>query len=141
MEPNVFQGYFERGITCSLDPFGMNNTPLIAQTKIIQPMAFIVQPNEGNASLLDFGKVMKYSSKFQKICYRTQCIFGIPCVGYCRCIGHEEYPFKSNVDLWCLITKYPNEGIGFLVDFSRATQYPVTYQNICYGAQCFYGIL
>jgi len=29
--------------------------------------------------------------------------------------GHEQYPFKSNINLWCLITKYPNEGIGFLV--------------------------
>jgi hypothetical protein len=31
-------------------------------------------------------------------------------------------PSKS-VNPWCLITKYPNEGIGFFVGFGRATQY------------------
>jgi hypothetical protein len=29
--------------------------------------------------------------------------------------GHEQYPFKINVDLWCLIIEYFNEGVGFLV--------------------------
>jgi hypothetical protein len=28
---------------------------------------------------------------------------------------HEQYPSKSNIDPWCLITEYPNEGSGFLV--------------------------
>jgi hypothetical protein len=32
---------------------------------------------------------------------------------------HEQYLFKSNVNLWCLITRYFNEGIGFLVGFGR----------------------
>jgi hypothetical protein len=27
---------------------------------------------------------------------------------------HEQYPFDS-VDLWCLITEYLNDNIGFLV--------------------------
>ncbi len=31
--------------------------------------------------------------------------------------GHEQYPSKSDISLWCLITKYFNEGIGFLVGF------------------------
>jgi hypothetical protein len=53
---------------------------------------------------------------------------------------HEQYPYKNDVDLWCLITEYPNERIGFLVGFGRATQYPSTCQNICYGAQCIFGI-
>jgi hypothetical protein len=34
-------------------------------------MAFIMEPNEGNASLLGFGRAMEYSSKFQNICYGT----------------------------------------------------------------------
>ncbi len=28
---------------------------------------------------------------------------------------HEQYPFKGEINLWCLITKCPNEGISFLV--------------------------
>ncbi len=42
----------------------------------------------------------------------------------------QQYPFKSDVDPWFLITKYLNEG-GFLVGFGRAMQYPLTCQNIC----------
>jgi hypothetical protein len=30
----------------------------------------------------------------------------------------EQYPF-NNVDPWCLISEYPNEGISFLVSFGR----------------------
>jgi hypothetical protein len=53
----------------------------------------------------------------------------------------EHYPSNS-IDPWCLIEKYPNEGIHFhfLVGFGRATQYPSMCQNICYGAQCIFGI-
>ncbi len=51
----------------------------------------------------------------------------------------EHYPSNS-IDPWCLITKYPNEGICFLLDFDGATQYPSTCQKICYGAQCISGI-
>ncbi len=29
---------------------------------------------------------------------------------------HEQYP-SNIVNPWCLIIKYPNEGIGFLVGF------------------------
>jgi hypothetical protein len=32
----------------------------------------------------------------------------------------EQHP-SNNIDPWCLITKYPNEGIHFLVGFGRAT--------------------
>ncbi len=45
--------------------------------------------------------------------------------------GHEQYSFKNDVNPWCLITKYPNEGIGFLVGFGKATKYPSTCQKIC----------
>jgi hypothetical protein len=54
--------------------------------------------------------------------------------------GHEQYPYKSNIDPWCLIIEYPNEGIGFLVGFGMATQYPIMCQKICYGAQCTYRV-
>jgi len=36
--------------------------------------------------------------------------------------GHEQNPSK-NIDPWCLITKYLNKGISFLVGFGKATQY------------------
>jgi hypothetical protein len=49
--------------------------------------------------------------------------------------GHDQYP-SNNVNPWCLITKYPIEGIGFHVGFDRVTRYPSTFQNIYYGAQC-----
>jgi hypothetical protein len=40
-------------------------------------------------------------------------------VGVLSSFGHEQYPSK-NINPWCLFTKYPNEGIGFLVGFGRA---------------------
>ncbi len=78
---------------------------------------------------------MQYAFKFQNICYRTKCIYGIPYEGSCKCInlfGHEQYPF-NNIDPWCLITKYPNEGIDFLIGFGKVMQFPSTFPNICYG--------
>jgi hypothetical protein len=33
--------------------------------------------------------------------------------------GHKQYPFKNDVHPWCLITKYPNESIGFFVGFGK----------------------
>jgi hypothetical protein len=51
---------------------------------------------------------------------------------------HEQYPSNS-VNPWCLITKYLNEDIGFLVGFGRATQHPCV-KKICYGTQCIFGI-
>jgi len=45
-------------------------------------------------------------------------------VGVLNSFGDEQYRSKSNMDSWCLINKYPSEGIGFLVGFGRATQYP-----------------
>jgi hypothetical protein len=53
--------------------------------------------------------------------------------------GREQYPSKSANPL-CLITEYPNEGIGFLVGFGKVMQYPSTCQKTCYGAQCIFGI-
>jgi hypothetical protein len=59
-------------------------------------------------------------------------VWGIACV--LNNFGHEQYPFKNDVDPWCLITEYFNEGISFLVGFNRAMQYLVTCQKTCYGA-------
>jgi hypothetical protein len=44
---------------------GMNNTPLIAPTKIIEPMMFVDYPKQNNVFLLGFGMAMQYLSKFQ----------------------------------------------------------------------------
>jgi hypothetical protein len=51
---------------------------------------------------------------------------------------HEQYPSNS-VDSWCLITEYPNEGIGFLVGFGMTMQYPYKFQKIYYGTQSIFG--
>jgi hypothetical protein len=56
------------------------------------------------------------------------------------CNFEDEQYLSNSVDPWCLITKYPNEGIGFLVDFGRAIHYPSLSQKICYETQCIYGI-
>jgi len=29
-------------------------------------------------------------------------------------LGMNNYPSKSDINPWCLIIKYPNEGVGFL---------------------------
>jgi hypothetical protein len=41
-------------------------------------------------------------------------------VGVLNSFGHEHYPSNS-INPWCLITKYPIEGIGFFVGFGRVT--------------------
>ncbi len=56
-------------------------------------------------------------------------------IGVLNSFVHEQYP-SNKVDPWCLITKYPNEDIGFLVGFGRAMQYPSMFQKICCGTQC-----
>jgi hypothetical protein len=54
---------------------GTNNTPLITWTKIIQPMVFIVFPNEGVLFIVGFVMAMHYPLKFQKICYGAQLMY------------------------------------------------------------------
>ncbi len=44
--------------------------------------------------------------------------------GVLNSFGHAQYPSKSDVNPCCLIIEYLNEGIGFLVGFGRAMQYP-----------------
>jgi len=56
-------------------------------------------------------------------------------VGVLNSFVHEQYP-SNKADPWCLITKYLNEGIGFLLGFGRITQYLSMFQKICCGAQC-----
>jgi hypothetical protein len=55
------------------------------------------------------------------------------------CFEHEQY-ISNCVDPWCLIVEYPNDCIGFLGGFGKATQYPSMCQNICYGTQCIFWI-
>jgi hypothetical protein len=61
---------------------------------------------------------MQYSSNLLKICCETLYIFGMPAWGIARVLNSftdEQYLFKGDINLWCLITKCLNEGIGFLV--------------------------
>jgi hypothetical protein len=53
-------------------------------------------------------------------------------VGVLCSFEDEQYPSNS-VNPWCLITKYLNEGIGFLVGFGMIMQYPRKFQKIFYG--------
>jgi len=77
---------------------GMNNTPPIAQTKIIKPMVFVDYPNEGIAFLLNFGMAMQYPSTFQYICDESQRVFIYPkrCIAHAlNNFGHKQYPSNS----------------------------------------------
>jgi hypothetical protein len=67
---------------------GMSNTPVIAWTKIIQPMVFIEYRNESITLLLSFVRVTQYFSKFQKIWYGAQIILGMPKDGYCTFVEY-----------------------------------------------------
>jgi len=50
-------------------------------------------------------------------------VWGI--IGILSSFEYEQYFFKNDIDLWCLIIEYLNECIGFLVGFGRAMQYPI----------------
>jgi hypothetical protein len=64
-------GYSKRSNACAL------NIPMHEQ----YPSNSLDQNN-----LAHVGKVMHYPFKFEKICYGTQCIYGITYKGYYRCI-------------------------------------------------------
>ncbi len=70
-------GYLKRGITYELSNYGINNTPMIAQTKISKPIVFVKYPSEGIAFLLGCGMIMQYPFTFQQIWYGAQRIFNI----------------------------------------------------------------
>jgi GMP synthase-like glutamine amidotransferase len=57
---------------------GINNTPPVTWTKIIQSMVFIEYLHEHIVLLLSFVEVMQYPSKVLLICYGAQRIFNIP---------------------------------------------------------------
>jgi len=85
-------------------------------------MLFSKYPKQGIFLLASFGRVMKYPSKLHYICYGTQCIYGPKrgIVSLLNSFGYEQYPSNSVhpcVHPWCLIIKYLNEAIGFLVGF------------------------
>jgi hypothetical protein len=79
MEPNVFMGYPERGIACSLSPPGHEQYPFDSMgTKIIQPMVFTRYPNEGIAFFLGFVKLSKdmiWSQTIYGILGKGDCMF------------------------------------------------------------------
>jgi len=142
---NVFLGYLKRGNACSLNIFGheqypynsvdQNNSPhgvysVTHEGKYYIPYRFLVWLCNTPPS---FKKYVMEPNVFLKYLVR-----GIACV--LNSFRHEQYLYKSDIYLWCLSIEYLNEGIGFLVGFGRAMQYPSMCQKICYGAQCTFGI-
>jgi hypothetical protein len=64
-----------KGITGVLCSFEDKHYP----SNSIDPWCLIIEyPNEGICFLVDFGKAMQYPCMCQKICYGTQCIYGVP---------------------------------------------------------------
>jgi hypothetical protein len=88
---------------------------------------------------------MQYPSKFQKICYWAQRIYGILWEGSAcelNSFGHEQNPSdSSNQNNWPMVfVDYPNEGIIFLLSFGMAMQYLSRFQYICDGVQRIFSI-
>ncbi len=72
-----FLGYLVWGIAGVLNSFGHEQYP----SKInVHPWGLII------SFLVGFGRATQYPVMCQKTCYGAQCISGIPCEGYCRCI-------------------------------------------------------
>jgi hypothetical protein len=74
----------------------MSNTPLIAQTKIIEPMVFVDYPKQVIAFFLGFGMVMQYFYKYimepkRFLIYANR---GIACA-LSSDFGHEQYPLDN----------------------------------------------
>jgi hypothetical protein len=103
-------------------------------------MVFIEYPKQGITLLVSFGRAMQSPSIFQIMepnVFPGQRMRGI--IGVLCSFDDEQYP-SNNINPWCLIIEYPNEGIHFLVGFGRVMRYPSTCQKICYGTQCIFGI-
>jgi len=95
-------------------------------------MVFIECPKRSVALLLSFGRVMKYPSKFQKICYGTQCVFNyqiqlmkilvslLVFIGLRNTLSRvKKYVMESTVFLG-----YPKKGITCLANLFEYEQYP-----------------
>jgi hypothetical protein len=59
-------------------------------------------------------------------------------VGVLNSFGHVQNP-SNNIDPWCLIIKYPNEGIGFLVGFGKVTYTPSRFKRYVMEPNVFLG--
>ncbi len=97
-------------------------------------MVFTKYYKHGIVLLISFSKAMQYLSTFQIM--ELNVFMGQPMrniVGILCSFEDEQYP-SNNIDPWCLIIKYRNEGIGLLVSFEKAMQHHSMCQNICYGA-------
>jgi len=80
-------------------------------------------------------KLCNTLSSFKKYVIEQNVFMGYPMKGLASVLnffGHEQY-LSNNINPWCLITKYPNEGINFLIGFGKVMQFPSTFPNICYG--------
>ncbi len=77
---------------------GINSTPSITWTKIIEPMVFVEYFNEGIVFLLGCGMAMQYPSTFQQIWYGAQGFLIYLERGIAHALNnyrHERYPFDS----------------------------------------------
>jgi len=80
-------GYPTRGIACAINIPKHEQCPFdsINQNNLL--VVFIEYPKQlGSTFLIGFGRLMQYPSKFQKICYGAQCIYGVPYERYFMCI-------------------------------------------------------
>jgi hypothetical protein len=102
-------------------------------------MVFTKYPKQGIALLASFGRAMQYPSMFQVM--EPNVFMGQPMRGIVGVLcSFEDEQYSSIIYTHGVCTKYLSEGIGFLVCFGRVMYYPITCQNICYGAQCIFGI-
>jgi len=81
-----FLGYLARGIACALNIPMYEKYPFnsLDENNLTHGVYFL--PQVGITFFVGFGRVMQYPSKFQKICYETQCVFETPRERYYRCI-------------------------------------------------------
>jgi hypothetical protein len=95
MKSNVFLKQHVKGIVGVL--FSFEDEQYISNS--IDPWCLIIEyPNEGIGFLVGFGRVLRYSSTCQNICYGAQCIYGYLEKGNAYSLtlfGHEQYPSKN----------------------------------------------
>jgi len=94
---------------------GMSNTPLIAHTKIIEPMVFVDYLKKGIAFHLGYGMATQYPSKFQKICEGTQFFIWYTL----KEVLHMHWVILGTSNTFSWLFRYVMEPKGFLIYFNR----------------------
>jgi hypothetical protein len=77
-------------------------------------MVFIEYPKHGIALLVGFGKALQFQVMEPNV-FIGQRMRGI--VGVLCSFEYEHY-LSNSKNSWCLLTKYPNEGIHFLISYT-----------------------